>query len=167
MAQIDSLYDVLDNLLNLNRALYTLAVQKKDVLIKGDMDALVQMTQQEQKLIKAITTTEASRIQVINEIFAEKGLPLAEHTLLGLTKALTNVDQKSRLTKYREELIRIVSELREANELNQQLLEQSLSFVNHSLDLFTDTPEDDFIYRKPIGNQAMYQPNRSFINKKA
>jgi hypothetical protein len=69
------------------------------------------------------------------------------------------------LTSYREELIRIVSELRSANELNQQLLEQSLSFVNMSLDLLTDSPEDDFIYKKPT--QSPMNSYRSLINKKA
>lgn len=167
MAQMNRLYEVLDNLVNLHRALYTLAVQKKDVLIKGDIDALNQITQQEQKLIKAVNATESARVQIVQDIFHEKGLSLTEHTLLELMKTLTGVEEKSRLKEYREELIRIVSELREANELNQQLLEQSLSFVNHTLDLLTDTPEDDFIYKKPIGHTGIMHSNRSFINKKA
>ncbi|MGD8190286.1 flagellar protein FlgN [Brevibacillus ginsengisoli] len=164
---MNQLYEMLDNLLNLHRALYTLAEQKKDVLIKGNVEALTLMTQQEQKLIKAVNASEAARSQVIHDILAEKGLSLAEPTLYELIKSLTSIEEKSRLKSYREELIRIVSELRQANELNQQLLEQSLSFVNHSLDILTDTPEDEFIYKKPIGHQGAQQASRSFINKKA
>lgn len=167
MSHMNQLYELLDNLLNLHRALYTLATQKKDVLIKGDIEGLTFITQQEQKLIKGVNASEAARIQVVQDILTEKGLSLAEPTLYELTKSLTSIEEKSRLKSYREELIRIVSELRQANELNQQLLEQSLSFVNHSLDILTDTPEDDFIYKKPIGPKGALQASRSFINKKA
>lgn len=167
MAQLSQLYDLLDNLLNLHRALYTLAAQKKDVLIKGDIETLTLITQQEQKLIKAVNASEAARMQAVQEILANLGLSITSPTLFDLTKSLTSVEDKSRLKSYREELIRIVSELRQANELNQQLLEQSLSFVNHSLDVLTDTPEDDFIYKRPLGHQGASQASRSFINKKA
>lgn len=165
MNNITSLYDILENLTNLHRALYTLAAEKKNALIEGDMNALTRITQQEQKIVKAIDAAEASRIELVKEIYAERNLPFIEGTLAELIKSLTGVEEKAKLTSYREELIRIVSELRSANELNQQLLDQSLSFVNMSLDLLTDSPEDDFIYRKPTGSQQ--NSHRTFINKKA
>jgi flagellar biosynthesis/type III secretory pathway chaperone len=160
------LYEILDNLINLHRALYTLAMQKKDVLIKGDVDELMKITQQEQKLIKAVGAAEAARMETVKELFAEQGLSLSEGTLAELIKLTTVAEEKTRLTNYRNELLRIVSELRDANELNQQLLEQSLSFVNMTLDLLTDTPEQDFIYSKPTTNHNR-STNRTFFNTRA
>jgi flagellar biosynthesis/type III secretory pathway chaperone len=167
MTQLAALYDVLENLTNLHRALYTLAVEKKEVLIKGDLEALTRITQQEQKLVRAVEANESSRIELVRKLFAEKGASLSEGSLLELIKLWTGAEEKLRLTNYRNELIRIVSELRTANELNQQLLEQSLSFVNHSLDLLTYSPEEDFLYKKPTGYNGNNQASRSFINKKA
>jgi flagellar biosynthesis/type III secretory pathway chaperone len=166
VAKLTSLYEILDNLINLHRALYTLAKQKKDVLIKGDIDELVKITQQEQKLIKAVEAAEAARIETVKELFAAQGLSSSEGTLAELIKLITAAEEKARLTNYRNELLRIVSELRDANELNQQLLEQSLSFVNMTLDLLTDTPEQDFIYSKPTAN-VHRNTNRTFFNKRA
>ncbi len=166
MTQFAALHDVLENLINLHKALYTLAVQKKDVLIKGDIEALSAITQQEQKLIKALGAAESARIELVKQMFATRGLSIADATLLDLVKIVTDPEEKSRLQSYRDELTRIVSELRQANELNQQLLEQSLSFVNLTLDLLTDTPEDDFIYRKPTDPAGAAHLSRSFLNKK-
>jgi len=167
MAQLDSLYEVLENLISLHKALYTLAVQKKEVLIKGEVDTLVQITHQEQKLIKGIETAEEKRIQLVQDLLKEKGMPLGEGTLSELIKLSTHAADKSKLTTCRNELTRIVSELRAANEENQQLLEQSLSFVNLSLELFTDHPEEDFFYKNPRTYQGGSHLNRPFINKKA
>ncbi|MBO8164280.1 MAG: flagellar protein FlgN [Brevibacillus sp.] len=161
------LFGVLDQLVNLHKELYTLAAQKKEVLIKGDADALLGITKQETKLLRAVEQVEASRMEMVDQICAAKGLPLKGATLQELIKSVTSAEEKSRLQQYRGELIRIVSELRQANELNQQLLEQSLSFINHNLELLTDAPEEDYIYKHPAGYGAGTPVNRSFINKKA
>ncbi|UFJ43374.1 flagellar protein FlgN [Brevibacillus humidisoli] len=167
MTQIAPLYEVLDQLLDLHKALYTLADQKKEVLIKGDVESLMNITKQEGKLLRAVEQAEASRIEMVKRIYEAKGLPLINGTLQDLIKSTTSADEKSRLQHYREELIRIVSELRQANELNQQLLEQSLSFINANLELLTDSPEEDYIYRNPSGYGSGTSANRSYINKKA
>lgn len=167
MTNAAALYQLLDNLLNLHTALLTLAGQKKNVLVGGDIDELVRITQQEQKLIKMIGSAEASRIELVTNIYAEKGLPPNDGSLAELIKLVTSAEEKTRLTGYRDELIRIVTELRDANDLNQQLLEQSLYFVNMSLDLFTDAPEEDFFYKKPTNSDVYRNNNRSVINKKA
>lgn len=167
MSRLSVLFETLENLLNLNKALYTLAIEKKPFLIQGKIDEIVRITHQEQKLIKAVQTTEAIRIELVQEIMTEKGIALREGTISELAKSLTGANDKMKLIHYRDELLRVVTELREANELNQQLLEQSLSFVEMSLDLLTDTPEDDFVYKNPklqMGNPSLA---RSYINKKA
>ncbi|WP_328211819.1 flagellar protein FlgN [Brevibacillus centrosporus] len=163
---MEMLYELLDNLIQLHKAMYTLSTHKKDVLIKGNVDELVAITRQEQKLIKGVTAAETARLNVVRELTAEKGFTLQEGTLAELIKLTTSAEEKTRLTTCRNELSRIVYELRDANELNQQLLKQSLSFVNANLDLLLDTPEEDFIYRKPVGTTATNNLNRNIINKK-
>jgi flagellar biosynthesis/type III secretory pathway chaperone len=163
---MERLYELLDNLIQLHKALYTLAQQKKEVLIKGDVDELVAITRKEQQLVKGITAAETARQQVVQELSAEKGFVLQEGRLAELIKLTTSAEEKQRLSSYREELIRLVTQLQQANELNQQLLNQSLSYVNTMLDLLTDTPEDDYIYGPSAGDSCR-QASRTFFNKKA
>ncbi|MED4754658.1 flagellar protein FlgN [Brevibacillus choshinensis] len=166
MQDLSTLYELLDNLIRLHQALYTLAVQKKEILIKGKMDELIAVTRQEQKIIKGIDAVEQTRLQLVKQISVEKNVPLQEGSLSELIRLSTNAQEKVCLSTYRNELIRIVSELRDANELNQQLLEQSLSFVNLQLDMLMDRPEEDYIYKKPMNSKAGIS-SRTFINNKA
>ncbi|MED4586197.1 flagellar protein FlgN [Brevibacillus choshinensis] len=166
MQDLSTLYELLDNLIRLHQALYTLAVQKKEILIKGKMDELIAVTRQEQKIIKGIDAVEQTRLQLVKQISVEKNVPLTEGSLSELIRLSTNAQEKVCLSTYRNELIRIVSELRDANELNQQLLEQSLSFVNLQLDMLMDRPEEDYIYKKPM-NSKVGISSRTFINNKA
>lgn len=166
MTKMMTLYELLDNLIQLHKALYTLAMQKKEVLIKGKVDDLVAITRQEQQLIKGITSAEAARQQAVKDLSAEKGFSLQEGRLSELIKLTTSAEEKQRLTTYREELTRVVDQLREANDLNQQLIKQSLSFVTMTLDLLTDVPEDDYIYGQST-TDLHRQTSRTFFNKKA
>lgn len=168
MPWMQKIYQTLETLIQLHKALYTLAVEKKDILIAGNSDDLVRVMKQEQKLVKAIEQVEKDRRDCLASLLQERRYPVSVETLSELSKITTNVEEKTRLTTYREELLRIVSELRAANDLNQQLLEQSLSFVEMSLDLITEAPEDEYIYRKPAGNAPFSQVNHySYMNKKA
>ncbi|MGO0063611.1 flagellar protein FlgN [Brevibacillus fluminis] len=165
---MNKLYELLGNLRDLHAALLTLAVEKKEVLIAGNTDGLVRIMQKEQKLVKAIEAVEAARIQCIEKLLSERSYPITVKTLDDLIKMTTSAEEKSQLTAHREELLRIVSELRAANDLNQQLLAQSLSFVEMSLDFITAPPEDDYIYHKPNGQlSGGYTQYQSYLNKKA
>ncbi|GAA4718659.1 flagellar protein FlgN [Brevibacillus fulvus] len=166
MSWLAELSPILDNLLRLHQALYTLAIEKRKVLLKNDIDTLNAITLQEQKLIKAIEAAEASRIERVEQLFKERNLPLSQRTLTDLIKSSTNNEEKTKLAAYREEMLRLIDDLRKENELNQQLLQQSLAFVNMSLDFFTDDPVEDFIYKKPVQSATNSTSNRSFINRK-
>lgn len=167
MTHAQALFDVLGRLKEMHRELYRLAMEKKDVLIHNDIDALQRITRQEQKWIKQVEEAEAERAAIVQSILKERGITLGEPTLSDLVQTVTDPAHKQKLQQEREELLGIVSELRQANQLNQQLLEQSLSFVQMSLDLLTGSPEDDYFYRNPSSQTASSQVSRPFFNHKA
>ncbi|MNY67586.1 hypothetical protein D3C86_2052050 [compost metagenome] len=49
--------------------------------------------------------------------------------------------------------------LKKANELNQKLIEQSLTFIDYSLDLLVGRPNQEFTYHHPADKG--YTSNRS------
>lgn len=166
MSDMTALFENMDRMVALHKALYTLAVEKKEILVKGDAEELVRIVNQEQKLIKAVEAAEAERSETIHRLCEAKGLPAADDvTLQDVANWVTNPGEKAKILSYRDELLRIVNELRQANELNQQLLEQSLSFIHLNLELLTDVPENDFTYKPPT-QTGVSSASRSFINKR-
>ncbi|MCR8984021.1 flagellar protein FlgN [Brevibacillus laterosporus] len=167
MTHVNELFAVLDNLTELHQALYTLALEKREVLVKNDMQQLTDLIKKEQQLLKAVQRTELLRKDMTNTIFNEKGVTVTDGTLQDVIRLCTDVEMKNQLTQRREELLRVIGKLKEENEQNQQLLQYSLDFVNMSLDLFTDRPEEDFIYKNPGNQQIHSSMNRSIFNHKA
>ncbi|QOS98075.1 flagellar protein FlgN [Brevibacterium sp. JNUCC-42] len=167
MTNVNELFAVLDNLTKLHQALYTLALEKREVLVKNDMQQLTELVKKEQQLFKAIQQTELLRAEMTNMIFNEKGVAVTNGTLQDVIRLCTDVETKNRLAQYRDELLSVIGQLKEENEQNQQLLQHSLDFVNMSLDLFTDRPEEDFIYKNPVNQQIQSSMNRSIFNHKA
>lgn len=159
----------LREIVNTNQQIYDLAMQKKEVLIAGDIEALATLVQRESELIKVISALENGRQQLVNTIIAEYRLTQTEPIRVSdLLAVLPNSEAKTELGQLFDELSKLLSDLGVANQLNQELIENSLQFVNYSIDLFTD-PEDDRVYQKPIAHDngtAPYQ-RRSIFDTRA
>ncbi|NOU95083.1 flagellar protein FlgN [Paenibacillus sp. LMG 31456] len=130
--------------------LFELAELKKQVLIRNDVEQLTQIVTKENKLVKQIGELDRQRIEVIGQFLIEKGYkPNPKVTVSDLTKIIFNIDDKKALLGLQKQLLGTIRKLRELNQLNQQLIEHSLSFIDYSLDLFVGPPDDDIIYQKP------------------
>lgn len=76
--------------------------------------------------------------------------------LTELSRLVFDPEDKLRLLQIQQKLSDTVRRLKKANELNQKLIEQSLTFIDYSLDLLVGRPNQDFTYHHPSdkGNSA-------------
>ncbi|MCU6792947.1 flagellar protein FlgN [Paenibacillus sp. WQ 127069] len=134
-------------------ALCELAEEKKQVLIHNDVERLTQIVAKENKLIKQLGELDQQRLKVIGEFLMEKGYkPNPKVTVSDLTKIIFNMEEKKTLLALQKQLLGTIRKLREMNQLNQQLIEHSLSFIDYSLDLIVGPPDDEAFYHKPQHN---------------
>lgn len=142
--RFDSLIPILEKQIKLYTSLYHLAVQKVEVIKKNDISSLNQMMTDEQKHITAITALENERIKELQKLF-----PSGEKTpTMRECIELADSAQKPVLENIFEQLTDILQKTKEKNNLNQELIRQSLHFVNYSLSLF-----------KPNASSMNYGPN--------
>lgn len=115
---------LLDRHLTLHRHLLQLAYQKTDVLKRGDMDGLMQLIQKEQTAIAAIQQLERERAQLV-AAWSDGGHPLT------LADCLPKMDEEERqkAEQLASELLDVINELQAVNELNGQLIRQSLQWA--------------------------------------
>ncbi|CAG7655463.1 flagellar protein FlgN [Paenibacillus allorhizosphaerae] len=129
--------------------LLELAQQKKQILIKNQVDQLLEILKKENRLIKQVTDLEQQRVGVIGDFMIEKGYkPNPRVTISDLTKIIFNIEEKKSLIDSQKQLLSTIRRLREVNAVNQQLIEQSLAFIDYSLDLIVGPPEDEVTYHK-------------------
>ncbi|WP_226678961.1 flagellar protein FlgN [Mesobacillus jeotgali] len=153
----ESLIVIMTKMLKLHKSLHELTVKKTDIVKKGDTAALDQLLKDEQAHVAAINKLEQERLAVSSSM-----IPAA--SLQEIAEA--NPSQKGQLITIKAELAGVISEIKARNELNQQLIHQSLQFINFSKSLVM--PQEKAInYGPPAGKKAKPGQSPGMFNSKA
>ena len=133
---MDSIIDVLEK----EDAEYirqiALSEQKTPVIIKGDLDELNRITEAETEIVAVIQKLEKERIQIMKDI-AEVTNRKAEDIKLGeLVKMMDKRPaEQARLTALHDKLKGTMDRIKQVNEQNRELLEDSLEMVQFEMNL--------------------------------
>ncbi|WP_163099302.1 flagellar protein FlgN [Peribacillus alkalitolerans] len=162
----DRIIHAMTKLNKLHRSLNELAIQKSDIVKAGDMEALNRMLQEEQKHVKAIETVEKERVVAATEFLESKGQHSIEPTV---SNCLLYMDESTQhlLEVLKNQLLDEISSLKEWNELNQQLIYQSLQFVNVTLDMLRPQPVQNLNYERPQHMKANSNGFKGSFDSKA
>lgn len=161
----EQLIQTLGKILLLHKSFNQLAKQKTELLKVGDTDALNNLLKEERKNIQAIQKFETERQQVSKAFLSKFNCTKNDNPTISDCIQFANPVEKQKLSQIKADLQAQVKELADRNELNQQLLKQSLQFLNLSLDILI--PEiDTYNYERP-GQAHQYEEGRSIFNSKA
>lgn len=153
------LISILEAQAKLHESLYKLALRKTEALKKNDVDALTALMNEEQKHIFAIRQFEERRVR-----WMEKTFPNTQNMTITRCIELADETERRKLTELYERLTETITQLKQANELNKQLLEQSLQFVSAMLDVVMPSAQP-ITYNET--NQYEDLSNRSIFESKA
>lgn len=158
---IQSLLETMNKLQEAHEALLGLAQDKTQVLVHNDIDQLNTIVGKENKWVKMIAETNQQQVQLIGAYLISRGYnPNPKIMVSDLIKVIFKAEEKQALTEAQQSLVSTVLKLKERNEQNQKLIEQSLAFIDYSLDLVLGAPEDDAVYQNPLQQKS---GNRSGI----
>jgi flagellar biosynthesis/type III secretory pathway chaperone len=168
MFEIEPLVKVLQEILATNLEVHNLENRKKETLIKGDMEELSSIVNEETRLIRLLGKLEEDRSLVVKQLAKEANLPSSDPTLRELLSHVKDPVDRNRLEELQLQLVSLMKEIQQVNELNQQLIQQSLDYINYTIDLITDAP-DEQVYQKPLQRESVtyHQPKRSLFDTKA
>ncbi|MCY9665110.1 flagellar protein FlgN [Paenibacillus alginolyticus] len=159
---IQPLLETMDKLQEAHEALLVLARDKTQVIVKNEINQLNIIVNKESKWIRTIAEANQQRIQDIGSYLISRGYnPNPKVTISDLIKVIFKAEEKQALTGAQQKLLVTIKEIKDCNNLNQQLIEQSLSFINYTIDLVLGAPEDDVVYQNP--NQQAHGTKRSGI----
>ncbi|WP_018922004.1 flagellar protein FlgN [Salsuginibacillus kocurii] len=165
---VKQLFQTLADLIKQHQHLNQLAKDKMQAIKTEDLDTLTQLTKQENQTMQALRRTESERLKAITSLVMERKADLvpAEATLEDL-KPLIPAEHVEVLDTFQDKLVRELNALQQQNELNQQMLKDSLQFVHMSLDLIQPSPDDDINYSAPHEREAMPAEGYSMFDSKA
>ncbi|MDB5052775.1 MAG: FlgN protein [Bacilli bacterium] len=147
---IEGLLQTMDRLILTHLALLELAEKKTSILVHNQVDKLNKIVNKETNLMKQVMALDLQRIEDISEFLLEKGYkPNPKITVDDLAKLVVKAEDKKMLKDAQVKLLTTIDELRKLNVLNQQLIEQSLAFIEYSIDIISSPNDEDVVYHHP------------------
>lgn len=157
---IDQLIEVLTEQHIRCEELYGLALEKKDVIVKNDVEELQKITNLENMVISQNNRLERQRITLTEDISEVLGKRGQLNELSALVDAMEGQPQQEPLREIGIKLRDILNKLKDANEFNKVLIVNALDYVDYSLNVIrtsaqAEGPEyPDAIVSAPLTNDA-------------
>lgn len=147
---LTKLLELLERLDETHLQMLDLAAVKKQTIMDNNIEGLIDIMNRESKLMKVIGQLEEQRTEAAYVFMQGVGIRSNLNlTLTELSRLVFDPQDKSRLQHIQQKLSGTLQRLKEANELNQKLIEQSLTFIDYSLDLLVGRPNQEFTYHHP------------------
>lgn len=129
--------NILKDLVKAQKGLLEISIQKTEEIKAGQVDQLQATLVKERKVLHNIEQIESKRIEAVNQWFVEYSLPLEQATITEMLENLINEHDKNQLEIVATDLTETILKLKQQEQLNQALIQQSMQFVQLSLDLLS------------------------------
>lgn len=124
--------------------------QKKQAILNRNYDELVRTLSRESKMVKTIEEREKHLVTSAQAFLQSKGIKSQlELTISEILRLVFDPEEKQQLDDVRKKLGDHLVESKRVNALNQELITQSLSFIDFSLNLMIGGEDDDTTYSPP------------------
>jgi hypothetical protein len=153
----------LDELISIQNQLINFAEKKTTVLIERKVDELNKLVQEETKIVKQLTDLDNERERLVESL-------LQKHPSLSFSQFVEQLpgdSTRSKLQSQLETLQQLMVELQAKNKINERLLTDSMSFVQHMIEQVTKSKQQHFNYQSPLGQQKSLTSSQGFFDTKA
>ncbi|WP_154307324.1 flagellar protein FlgN [Metabacillus lacus] len=133
----------LESLLEKHHELYSIGLEKTELLKSNRVKELQQLIQKEQAALSSLQKLEEKRMQETASF-----LGVSENTTLSACAERAQPSERKTLEKLMESFYDIHEKLRAVNTLNQQLTHQAMQFVTLTMDMLMPQ-ETAAVYTKP------------------
>ncbi|RWZ55036.1 flagellar protein FlgN [Halobacillus fulvus] len=137
---VQQVVQLMGQMKQLNESLLSLSHKKTEAIKTNDMNSLQQLLTMERKHVQAINKVEKERIEAVTRWYNEHEIPATDPTVSEMLTYLEGEEHQQLHNAYNE-LILVLSELKNQEQLNAELIQQSLQFVNVSLDMLEPSLE--------------------------
>ena len=133
---MENLISILETETSEYESLVGLSTKKTPIIIKGDLDALQQITDEEQIVVGRIQRLEKQREEVIGDIANVINKDVTELKLVNLIEMLRDRPEESgKLASVHDKLKDVLSRMVRVNEQNRELLTNAMEMVEFDMNI--------------------------------
>ncbi len=150
----------LEDLLEIHRLLLEITERKRGAIVDNEVDILTGYVNQESRLIKQVTQKDDLWKNEALTFVAALGLKTNKtYTITEIMALVDNETERERLRRVQSGLLDVIAQIKKNNAVNEQLIKQSLAYIDYSLDLYTGSFAQESVYENPT--QAKKPDSRS------
>lgn len=163
---VQPIISILEKLEKMHKSLLEHAYKKTELVKNNDMEELDKILKVEQSHVAAIEQLEQLRQKKVVEFFQLKGIKVSSPpSVAELLEVIEDEEESQQLSDVRNRLLKVIDDLKKQNDLNQQLIYNSLQLVNVTLNMLRPQPEEINYSEKTVrGGNA---PRQSLFDSQA
>lgn len=163
---VQPIISILEKLEKMHKSLLEHAYKKTELVKNNDMEELDKMLKVEQSHVAAIEQLDQLRQKKVVEFFQLKGIKVSSPpSVAELLEVIEDEEESQQLSDVRNRLLKVIDDLKKQNDLNQQLIYNSLQLVNVTLNMLRPQPEEINYSEKTVrGGNA---PRQSLFDSQA
>jgi len=149
----DELMEILREELKELKAIRDIAYNKTDIIVKNEIKSLQNITAEEEGLVSKMAALEERRLNLLDSWGVNKSTPLSE--------IIEKIPEgRKELMDIREELNNLLMDIKQRNDINSQLIQENLEWMEFNINLITQANTPGTYGKKD--NKS----NRSFFDRK-
>ncbi|QDP41283.1 flagellar protein FlgN [Radiobacillus deserti] len=153
---VQAIIESLSKLKQLHESLLAVSVEKTEAVKEGKTEVLQSLLIKERKHVQAVEQLETKRVSLTEAWANEQGFPPEDVTVSFVLDHLEDGEEKEQLEQVTFVLASVLVKLKQQEQLNRELIQQSLQFINLSLDMVNPT-----VKNINYGNAANKQPEQT------
>lgn len=137
--------------------------KKTDIIVHGKIEELDSLVKAEQAIILKIGRLENEREKIVLALSEELDMDLEGVTLSDINAHLSN-GSYTRLSECQKSLAQTLGGLKNSNDMNSQLIQNALDYVNFSVNLLTTNQDSGNTYSQDGGEDAAGKQRRNIFD---
>ena len=155
----------MEDMLSLHQLLLDVSEGKKQAIIANQVKDLAEWVSKESRLMKQVTAKQNLWRDTVAGLLVSLGRnPENSMTIADIAALVAPNEGGHQLLSLQQQLLDIIHELKARNQSNQQLIEQSLAFINYSLELSSGGFGQEMVYHNP--SHSGQQLNGNILNNR-
>lgn len=163
--EVNAVIDILAKEHGYYKDLVELSKSKKKIIIEGKVAELDKIVKLEQNMIFNIGQLERKREEEVSKLCKALNINCDQATISDLAKLL-RPELKNGLEDIQNKLKETFSELKALNDVNGQLIEQSLEYIDYSINLVASSGMETGSLYEDIGNKKNKQSKKNIFDTK-
>ncbi|HYE83659.1 MAG TPA: flagellar protein FlgN [Clostridia bacterium] len=163
--EINAIIDILKKEHGYYKDMLELSKSKKRIIVEGKVTELDKIVKLEQNMIFDIGQLERKREEEVTRLRAALNFNSAQVTISQLAKEL-QPELKKELEDIQDKLQETFSELKEVNDINGQLIEQSLEYIDYSINIVSGAGMETGSLYEDIGKNKSKQSKKNIFDTK-